>query len=286
MSKRTFTGTEKKCDCLETIVEEGELIVDESELTDNSIDLHKMFEVTENSRADPRVEAFFTEMGESNNFWNKASTTAEKLVQRVLPDEFAREPIWDVPLVGERIFFLNKSHSKWICVGLAPNQDFEPIVKIVGIKKQCVYFNLEEWEWFVAESLKLKKYYQYYNGAIPVINGMDIWLSHESFDGVNRIMKINKEGGHAYLAYESLAELWRMVKVVATRLVFLKDLKYQEFYNRFLDSIVLSGEEVDTAIERICNGQVSESVCVTIELVMYWLSKILNDLHYLRKNRL
>ncbi|KAK9731806.1 hypothetical protein QE152_g13338 [Popillia japonica] len=74
-------------------------------------------------------QGYFTEMENSSDFWIKVELCADK---------FMKGQLWDVPLLGERTFFLNKNHSKWICAGLSTDFNFEPIIKIAGIKKQCV----------------------------------------------------------------------------------------------------------------------------------------------------
>ncbi|KAK9674695.1 hypothetical protein QE152_g40928 [Popillia japonica] len=74
------------------------------------------------------------------------------------PNQLVRQQFWNVQLLGEKLYFLNKSHSKWICVGLLPDLDFEPTIKIVGVKKQCIAFNEAEWERFRGEGTVFLSY--------------------------------------------------------------------------------------------------------------------------------
>ncbi|KAF5270119.1 hypothetical protein FQA39_LY08531 [Lamprigera yunnana] len=48
-------------------------------------------------------------------------------------------------LLNQRIYYLNKSRSKWISVGLYHPFEFASVVKIFGRSKQYVIFKEEEW---------------------------------------------------------------------------------------------------------------------------------------------
>lgn len=272
----------QSCGCSSIVEERGtgkEKIVDEGFYSQVDGDI----------KIDPKVEEFFTEMGKSNNFWGSLDEGPESFGLEPLSGEkyiekYSREPIWELPLVGEKIFFLNKSHSKWICIGLLPFRDFEPTLKIVGVKKQCVCFNSKEWDWLMAETIHLRKYFDYHNGVFPSVKGMNMRLSPESFDGVSRILKIEKGGEYVYLSYEGLLELWRLKETVECRLAVLKDMEYNRFYNDMVQCVAANGGEIDLEIEKMYNGVVSESVCIMKELTMYWPQKIKNDVNDLRKN--
>ncbi|KAK9711736.1 hypothetical protein QE152_g25299 [Popillia japonica] len=142
-------------------------------------------EIEEESQVDPYLQAFFEDT-EDTEFWGKVQSCADKLV---------RQQFWNVQLLGEKLYFLNKSHSKWICVGLLPDLDFEPTIKIVGVKKQCIAFNEAEWERFMLESENLRKFLEYCRGVFPAycIDDDDVKLSSECFDGVTRILKKGRE---------------------------------------------------------------------------------------------
>lgn len=251
-------------------------ILEEGELNNISNNDDSFYAQTENKVIDPVMEKFFSEVGQSKEFWKHIDKCSEKLI---------REPSWNLPLVGERTYFLNKSHSKWVCVGLLPDNFFEPMVKIVGVKKQCVTFNEEEWKEFMKQSVNLKKYFDYCSGNFPTVDISNFKLSCECFDGVNKILKIENDGDMLYLSYEGLTELWRMRKVVESRFVLLRNLKYYDFYKNILDYLVVSGEDLNLEVEKILEGSMSECVCITKEMFLYHLVKIYTDVDLLRKNR-
>ncbi|KAK9681212.1 hypothetical protein QE152_g38484 [Popillia japonica] len=198
-------------------------------------------------------------------------------------DKFMKGQLWDVPLLGERTFFLNKSRSKWICAGLSTDFNFEPVIKIAGIKKQCVAFNEEEWERFLSESMNLNKYFEYCRGIFPVCNIDDLRLTSECFDGITRILKIDKAGECVYLSYEGLQELWRLKGVILTRLALLKSLKFPEFYKNMIEYLSETDGDLNNEVEKMLNGVVSECACLASELSVFSFQKMHKDIANIRK---
>ncbi|KAK9737885.1 hypothetical protein QE152_g10370 [Popillia japonica] len=202
-------------------------------------------------------QAYFTEMENSSDFWNKVQLCADK---------FMKGQLWDVPLLGERTFFLNKSRSKWISAGLST--DFEPVIKIAGIKKQCVAFYEEEWERFLSE----------------ICNIDDLRLTSECFDGITRILKIDKAGKCVHLSYEGLQELWRLKGVILTRLAFLKSLQFPEFYKNMIEYLSETDGDLNNEVEKMLNGVVSDCARLASELSLFSFQKMHKDIANIRKD--
>lgn len=261
--------SKRKCACHDGCLEEGEL----RSINDNEESFNKQME---SYVVDPCVEKFFSEVSQMDNFWKEVDKQTEKLVC---------EPSWNLSLVGESTYFLNKSHSKWVCVGLLPDNFFKPIVKIVGVRKQCIVFNPEEWEEFMMQSAKLKKYFDYGGGKFPRMSIWNLQVSSESFDGVNRVLKMDKDGDLLYLSYEGLSELWRMRKLLESRLESLRHLKYDEFYKDVIQYLAVNGKDLNMEIEKVLQGSPLECVCITKEMLVYHLRKVYEDVDLLRKNR-
>lgn len=266
------------------IMEEREFKKDGSEVRHDSVDKDRVAGAFET--VNPIVEDFFNGTQEffsgTQDFWDKVDMYAHKFAKEMstgdkFVEKYVREPIWELPLVGERVFFLNKSHSKWISVGLSPMHDFECMFKIVGIKKQCVSFNIKEWRWLMAETMKLKEYLEYGNGMFPCVYGMKIRLTPETIEGNGKIMRIEKGGDYVYLSYEGLLEMWRLMQILECRWAVLNDLKINIFYRDMVRCVAQSGGEVELEVEKMYNGVVSECACIMKELIAYWLQKIKND---------
>ncbi|KAF5279655.1 hypothetical protein FQA39_LY18259 [Lamprigera yunnana] len=63
-------------------------------------------------------------------------------------------------LLNQTIYYLNKSKSKWISVGLYYPFEFASVVKIFGRSKQYVIFKEEEWIQFHEQRENIKKYFE------------------------------------------------------------------------------------------------------------------------------
>ncbi|KAF5269657.1 hypothetical protein FQA39_LY08580 [Lamprigera yunnana] len=61
-------------------------------------------------------------------------------------------------LLNQTIYYLNKSKSKWISVGLYYPFEFASVVKIFGRSKQYVIFKEEEWIQFHEQRENINKY--------------------------------------------------------------------------------------------------------------------------------
>ncbi|KAF5276079.1 hypothetical protein FQA39_LY00875 [Lamprigera yunnana] len=63
-------------------------------------------------------------------------------------------------LLNQIIYYLNKSKSKWISVGLYYPFEFASVVKIFGRSKQYVIFKEEDWIQFHEQRENINKYFQ------------------------------------------------------------------------------------------------------------------------------
>ncbi|KAF5290112.1 hypothetical protein FQA39_LY14893 [Lamprigera yunnana] len=63
-------------------------------------------------------------------------------------------------LLNQTIYYLNKSKSKWISVGLYYPFEFASVVKIFGRSRQYVIFKEEEWIQFHEQRENINKYFQ------------------------------------------------------------------------------------------------------------------------------
>ncbi|KAK9704098.1 hypothetical protein QE152_g28505 [Popillia japonica] len=189
---------------------------------DNSIICN---DIEEKSQVDPYLQAFFEDT-EDREFW----------------DKLVRQQFWNVQLLGEKLYFLNKSHL-WICVGLLPDLDFEPTIKIVGVKKQCIAFNEAEWERFMLE----------------------------------------KGEGAVFLSYEGLLELLRLRKIVSSRVSLLKSLKFNEVYKDVVTYLSGSDGDLSDNLENMFHGGFSECSCLMTELATYGFKKIFRDVMLIKK---
>ncbi|KAK9718357.1 hypothetical protein QE152_g23242 [Popillia japonica] len=154
-------------------------------------------------------------------------------------------------LLSQSIYFLNKRCSKWLCIGLDANLFFEPIVKIVGIKKQCVSFTEMEWLSFLECEMELKQYVRDSSLVFQVVERSNVRISFEYFDGVKKILKLEKDKECVYLSYEGVEQLWKLDDFVKCRIKQLKELQYVKFYKEFVNSLIVIEGELISEIEKI-----------------------------------
>ncbi|KAK9738953.1 hypothetical protein QE152_g9400 [Popillia japonica] len=132
-------------------------------------------------------------------------------------------------------------------------------------------FNEAEWERFMLESENLKKFFEYCRGMFPAycIDDDDVKLSSECFDGVTRILKIEKGEGAVFLSYEGLLELLRLRKIVSSRVSLLKSLKFNEVYKDVVTYLSGSDGDLSDNLENMFHGGFSECSCLMTELATY-----------------
>lgn len=229
----------------------------------------------ENQReSDHCVDDLFKDGGEYTNFWNNVDLYMEKIM---------RGSGIDVPLVGCSTYFLNKSTTKWVSVGLSPGNDFDVRIKIAGAKKQCITLSAYEWKRFIEEKNVLQRYVTKEVNLFPPLRMANLRISCECYDGVTKVLKIEKDSDILYLSYEGLKELWRLAGLVNVRTEYLTSLQYEKHYKEIL--IYLSTREGDLfqEVEQMMNGVVSEYGAITMELLTIGLEKIVADVQLMKK---
>ncbi|KAK9679034.1 hypothetical protein QE152_g40341 [Popillia japonica] len=185
-------------------------------------------------------------------------------------------------LLSQSIYFLNRSCSKWLCIGLDANLFFEPTVKIGGIKKQSVSFAEEEWLSFLKYEMEIKQYFRDSSVVFQVLEGSGVGISFECFDGVNKILKLEKDRECVSLSYEGVEQLWKLGDLVECRMKQLKELEYVKFYKEFINGMLEVRGELIAEMEKLLEKHSGENVCITRELMFYDLNKILSDIKLCR----
>lgn len=179
----------------------------------------------------------------------------------------------DSPLVGSTTYFLNKSCSKWVCVGLSPNCLFETVVEVVGMKKQKLTFVEEEWILFISGTRQFEKYVGD-NVLIPSFTLHGVRISSECVEGMTNILKMQKEGDVLYLSYAGMEELWNLEELIRARLKYLASLNYRKYFREIAEYIGKKEErlnvtEINMELDILLNGQVSEHACILKEVMLY-----------------
>ncbi|KAF5289830.1 hypothetical protein FQA39_LY19431 [Lamprigera yunnana] len=121
-------------------------------------------------------------------------------------------------LLNQTIYYLNKSKSKWISVGLYYPFEFASVVKIFGRSKQYVIFKEEEWIQFHEQRENINKYFQTFD---TMWKPRQIGSKTLTFEMIveKKILKIeDMSGNEVYLGWESVSEVWSLESVLRYRL--------------------------------------------------------------------
>ncbi|KAF5281198.1 hypothetical protein FQA39_LY17838 [Lamprigera yunnana] len=115
-------------------------------------------------------------------------------------------------LLNQRIYYLNKSKSKWIGVGLYYPFEFASAVKIFGRSKQYVIFKEEEWIQFHEQRENINKCFQTCDMMWKPRQIGSKTLTFEMFKE-KKILKIEDVcGSEVYLSWESVSEKCSLLK--------------------------------------------------------------------------
>lgn len=191
----------------------------------------------------------------------------------ILPSNDARV----LPLLNQSIYFLNKSKTKYICIGLSPHINFYPIVKVCGVKNQCVLFDENEWDMLLENQGILLNYFHTTDTQwTPMKLGSKV-ISFQTVE-YRKILKIVDAGeSEVYLGWESLTELWDLIPLIKYRLNVLGSQGFNEFYSNVINGIVDMPGDFKTNITNILHplkDTKSENVCCMMEILQFAPEKI------------
>ncbi|KAF5286506.1 hypothetical protein FQA39_LY16282 [Lamprigera yunnana] len=113
-------------------------------------------------------------------------------------------------LLNQTIYYLNKSKSKWINVGLYYPFEFASVVKIFGKSKQYVIFKEEEWIQFHEQREKINKYFQTFD---TMWKPRQIGSKTLTFEMIKekKILKIeDMSGNEVYLEIQFIKKMWML----------------------------------------------------------------------------
>lgn len=179
-----------------------------------------------------------------------------------------------LPLLCPTIYFLNKSRTKYVCVGLNSHSGFSPTVQVSGLKNDCITFDGCEWEQLLLHQLVISNYLWGAETRAPLlpikINGKTIYFQ---CIGSKKIIKIQEQGvTEVFLGWESVAELWELLPIIRYRLEILQSLEFHNFYSSLVKGVAgMSGDmrtNIDNVISPLRDAK-SENACCMMEMVKF-----------------
>ncbi|KAF5282905.1 hypothetical protein FQA39_LY17441 [Lamprigera yunnana] len=136
-------------------------------------------------------------------------------------------------LLNQTIYYLNKSKSKWISVGLYYPFEFASVVKIFGGSKQYVIFKEEEWIQFHEQRENINKYFQTFDSMWKPRQIGSKTLTFEVIEE-KKILRIEDMcGNEVYLGWKSVSEVWLLESDLSYRLSYSSGSNFKHFYEDF-----------------------------------------------------
>lgn len=184
-------------------------------------------------------------------------------------------------LINERQYYLNKSRTKVISVGLS--LDLQPTIKISG-KSQKIILNEEEWEkLLVYEGVITNFFYS----ACPDWNQIDFKNVAINFIFINdtRVIKLNKSRHfEVFLAEESIIEIFKLQQIINYNLGHLKNQNFKQFYEINLQTLYTEeNNSSNENIEKILAEKTPNENILTLRILLYYHpGKVAEDIRKLK----
>ncbi|KAF5277664.1 hypothetical protein FQA39_LY18452 [Lamprigera yunnana] len=190
-------------------------------------------------------------------------------------------------LLNQTIYYLNKSKSKWISVGLYYPFEFASVVKIFGRSKQYVIFKKEEWIQFHEQRENINKYFQTFDTMWKPRQIGSKTLTFEMIEE-KKILKIeNMSGNEVYLGWESVSEVWSLESVLRYRLSYSSGSNFKYFYEDVIRAVAEMSGDVKINIYNIINrlSEKSDDVCCMLEVLLFMPDYLMYNLKDVFKNK-
>ncbi|KAF5276324.1 hypothetical protein FQA39_LY18595 [Lamprigera yunnana] len=188
-------------------------------------------------------------------------------------------------LLNQKMYYLNKSKSKWISVGLYHPFEFASVVKIIRRSKQYVIFKEEEWIQFCEQRENINKYFQTCDMMWKPRQISSKTLTFEMIEE-KKILRIEDVcGNEVYLGWESVSEVWSLQTVLSYRLSYSSGSNFKHFYDDVIRAVAEMSGDVKINIYNIVNrlSEKSDDVCCMLEILLFMPEKALFDVQLERR---
>lgn len=184
-------------------------------------------------------------------------------------------------LLNAKIYYLNKSTSKFISVGIGLN-DFLPKITIGGQNGFKVCLNEEEWNNFLNYQGVLVSYFYAFDGDTTPLKIGNITIYFEKYNQ-HPILKVqNGDGCYVCLGCDSMDKLWEIKEIIDYRIGMIKRQDFVQYFNVLKPNIHHS-ESMLATIYNVINpkqSRNSENVCTALELLKLYPNELVKKLSY------
>ncbi|KAF5296721.1 hypothetical protein FQA39_LY12421 [Lamprigera yunnana] len=156
-------------------------------------------------------------------------------------------------LLNQRIYYLNKSKSKWISVGLYYLFEIASVEKIFGRSKHYIIFKEEKWIQFHEQRENINKYFQNCDMMRKPRQISSKTLTFEMIEGKKILWIEDMCGNKVYLGWESVSEVWSLESVLSYRLSYSSGSNFKHFYDDVIRAVAEMSGDVKINIYNIVN---------------------------------
>ncbi|KAI4465034.1 invertebrate gustatory receptor [Holotrichia oblita] len=171
-------------------------------------------------------------------------------------DAIAREK----QLIGQSSYFLNKSGSKWLTVGLSPAARFIPIVQIKSVNTY-IFFTQEEWEEFCKTE-----------GCSP-----NHQMEASSYRDI-QVIRLKSRGQQIVLSTETYNNIYHLQELINQKISILASSDFVSFYNHVLKSCTkMDGDLYSNIITLLATHINSQNTMYMLEVLYITYNTVFLD---------
>ena len=175
-------------------------------------------------------------------------------------------------LLNSKLYCLNSSASKFICVGLSLD-DLCPKIQFGNQKGYNIIISEEEWRNLLKNQGVIANYfYSTYGDHFPLNIG-DVVIYFEKINECPVIKFKKCNGDYIYFSRETIEKLWEIQELIDYRIIILKKQDFEKYFNVFQTSLMNNSMDLLTNVYNVLSPSQnlnSENVSTMLEiLVMY-----------------
>ena len=208
-----------------------------------------------------------------NNF-NQMGGSVSKPVDSEINDKYEK-------LLNSKIYYLNKSSSKYICVGISLS-NFTTKISISG--QNGFHINLTEEEWYGVEKNEgiIANYFYSAQADTQPLKIGNLTVCFEKLNQ-NPIIKFFKQESYVVLGKESVDKLMDIKEIVDYRIQMVKKQEFQTYFNMFQhqgNNPVRDIDLFETVYQQLNHHQNTnnENVCTMLEMILLYPGELENKL--------
>lgn len=190
-------------------------------------------------------------------------------------------------LLNSKTYYLNKSLSKYISVGLS-TRDFSIKVVVGGQNGYTVCFKEEDWKEYVKHQGVITNYFYCSNSTTFPITFDDIVIEFEKTHQLTVIKIKNKYKNYVSLARETVDKLWEIQELINYRIQILKQQEFEKYFGTFQSNVFSPNENILDTIYNVLNpraNQNSENISTMLEFLTFYPEDLENKLKSTRKRK-